>query len=101
MQEDSHRTEGQPADHRMEGHQQAQHRVEDHQQVQHIMHRTEMRLHITDRRDRTRMEDLQVMCHSVSRHRTDARDHKLTVHLLGRQTAHFQIQILKNKIIRI
>lgn len=91
MQEDSHRTEGQPADHRMEG----------HQQVQHRMHRTEMRLHIADRRDRTRMEDLQVMCHSVSRHRTDARDHKLTVHLLGRQTAHFQIQILKNKIIRI
>lgn len=91
MQEDSHRTKGQPADHRMEG----------HQQVQHIMHRTEMRLHITDRRDRTRMEDLQVMCHSVSRHRTDARDHKLTVHLLGRQTVHFQIQILKNKIIRI
>lgn len=101
MQEDSHRTEGQPADHRMEGHQQAQHRMEDHQQVQHRMHRTEMRLHIADRRDRTRMEDLQVMCHSVSRHRTDARDHKLTVHLLGRQTAHFQIQILKNKIIRI
>lgn len=91
MQEDSHRTEGQPADHRMEG----------HQQVHHIMHRTEMRLHITDRWDRIRMEDLQVMCHSVSRHRTDARDHKLTVHLLGRQTAHFQIQILKNKIIRI
>ena len=91
MQEDSHRTEGQPADHRME----------DRQQTQHRMHSTEMRLHITDRRDRTRMEDLQVMCHSVSRRRTDARDHKLTVHSLGRQTAHFQIQILKNKIIRI
>ena len=101
MQEDSHRTEGQPADHRMEDHQQAQHRVEAHQPVQHRMHSTEMRLHITDRRDRTRMEDLQVMFHSVSRRRTDARDHKLTVHLLGRQTAHFQIQILKNKIIRI